>query len=495
MRRSATGGLAAGQVAAHVLVVRLFRVLSLSAAIVATNVAALAAQGSRGGADAAVVAEARALLTSLVAAKTTPEHGSVAAARLVADRFLAAGWPAADVEVVGGSAKHQNVVVRWRATAPTAKPVLFMSHLDVVDAKREDWDTDPFVLRERDGYLYGRGVLDDKAAVAGWTVGLIALRREGWRPSRDIVLILTADEETTANDGTDWLLRNRAPLFDVDFAINSDASGPELHGGKVTAFSVDVAEKATARFDLSVTNRGGHSSRPRADNAIYALARALVRLDGYVFPAQLSDLQRAGLSRAAESAPAPLADALRALQRDPDDSAAGRVVASVAHLNALVRTTCVATELAAGHAANALPQRASATVNCRILPGIPPESVTAVLREVVADTAVHITLRPMQFPAAPPTPMRDDVRALLERAVHASWGPSARVHGTLSLGASDGSFTRARGIPTYTIWFTPLDPADMRAHGRDERILVKSFEESVSFARTVIREAAGPARR
>ena len=471
------------------------RTISLLTAIVAASPATLVAQGPRATADAATVAEARALLASLVAVKTTPEHGSTEAARLVADRFIAGGWPAADVEVVGGSPKHQNVVVRWRATAPTAKPVLFMSHLDVVDAKREDWDSDPFVLREKDGYLYGRGVLDDKAAVAGWTVGLLSLRREGWRPARDIVLVLSADEETTANDGVDWLLRNRAPLFDVDFAINSDAAGPELHGGKVTVFSVDVAEKATTLFDLTVANVGGHSSRPRRDNAIYALARALGRLEGYVFPAQLTDLQRAALTRAAETATSVVADAIRAIQHDPSDTAAGRVLASAAHLNALVRTTCVATQLAAGHATNALPQRATATVNCRILPGVAPDTVTAVLRRVVGDTAVHVTLRPLQFPAAAATPMRDDVRALLERAVHASWGPRVRVQPTLSLGATDGSFTRARGVPTYTIWFTPLDPADMRAHGRDERILVQWFEQSVTFARNVIREAAGPARR
>jgi acetylornithine deacetylase/succinyl-diaminopimelate desuccinylase-like protein len=471
------------------------RTIAASAVLLVLGAVSAAGQPARATADAATVAEARALLASLVATKTTPEHGTVAAARLVADRLRAAGWPAADVEVVGGSPQHRNVVVRWRATSPSARPVLFMSHLDVVDAKREDWDSDPFVVREKDGYLYGRGVLDDKAAVAGWTVGLISLRREGWRPSRDIVLILTADEETAANDGADWLLRNRAPLFDVDFAINSDAAGPELHGGKVTVFNVDVAEKATTLFDLSVANVGGHSSRPRRDNAIYALARALGRLEGHVFPAQLTVLQRTALTRAAETATPAVADAIRAIQRDPDDTAAGRVLASAAHLNALVRTTCVATQLAAGHATNALPQRATATVNCRILPGVAPDTVTAVLRRVVGDTAVHVTLRPLQFPAAPATPMRDDVRALLERAVHASWGPQVRVQPTLSLGATDGSFTRARGIPTYTIWFTPLDPADMRAHGRDERILVQSFEQSVTFARNVIREAAGPVRR
>ena len=465
---------------------------SLFAAIVATGASNLAAQAPPRAADTATVTAARTLLATLVAARTTPEHGSVAAAHIVAERFRASGWPSADVEIVGATPTHQNVVVRWRATAPTAKPVLFMSHLDVVDAKREDWDSDPFVLREKDGYLYGRGVLDDKAAVAGWTEGLISLRREGWHPSRDIMLVLSADEETAANDGVNWLLRNRAPLFDVDFAINSDASGPQLQDGKVTEFSVDVAEKTTAVFDVSVVNPGGHSSRPRADNAIYTLARALLRIEGFVFPVQLRELQRAGLVRAAESAPQVVANALRAIQRDPDDSAAGRVLASVPHLNAILRTTCVTTQLAAGHAPNALPQRAVATVNCRILPGVAPETVTVVLRGVVGDTSVHVTMRPLQFPAAPATRMRDDVRALLERAVHASWGAHVRVHPTLSLGASDGSFTRARGIPTYTIWFTPLDPADMRAHGRDERILVKSFEESVTFARNVIREAAGP---
>jgi acetylornithine deacetylase/succinyl-diaminopimelate desuccinylase-like protein len=467
------------------------RWLGLTAFLMALGPATLSAQTAAGSGDATSIAEARALLKALVETNTTRERGSTApAARLLADRFLQAGWTSADVEIAGPSPTRQNLVVRWRAPSSTAKPVMFMSHLDVVEAKREDWDSDPFLLREKDGYLYGRGVLDDKAAVATWTTGLISLRRAGWKPSRDIVLLLTADEEGGDENGVEWLLRNRRALFDVDFVINADAAGPELHDGKVTLFTVDVAEKSPVTIDFTVSNPGGHSSRPRTDNAIYSLAHALVRIEQYRFPAQLSDLQRTLLTKSVETAPPAVADALRAILRDPNDSAASDALVQVPHLNAMLRTTCVATELTGGHAINALPQRATATVNCRVLPGVQPDAILAQLRRVVADTAVHAVTRPQVKPAAAASPMRDDVLKLLTRAVSASWGPGVRVQPALSLGASDGSFTRAAGIPTFTVWHVPLDPADMRAHGRDERILVKSFDESVGFARTLIREAA-----
>jgi hypothetical protein len=321
--------------------------LGLSVALILAGAATLVAQAAPRPLDTTSVAEARALLKALVETNTTRDHGSTtAAARLVADRFLHAGWPSTDVEIAGPSPTRQNLVVRWRASSPASKPVLFMSHLDVVEAKREDWDSDPFVLREKDGYLYGRGVLDDKAAVATWTTGLIALHRAGWRPSRDIVLLLTADEEGGDENGIEWLLRNRRALFDVDFVINADAAGPELHDGKVTLFAVDVAEKSPMTIDLTVTNPGGHSSRPRSDNAIYSLAHALVRIEQYRFPVQLGDLQRVMSVRAAETAPAPVAEALRAIVRDPSDSAASAALERVPHLNAMLRTTCVATQLA-----------------------------------------------------------------------------------------------------------------------------------------------------
>jgi acetylornithine deacetylase/succinyl-diaminopimelate desuccinylase-like protein len=469
------------------------RWLGLTAAMIAAGAATLSAQSApRRSSDSTSVAEARGLLKALVETNTTRDHGSTtAAAHLLAERFIKAGWPAADVEVVGPSPTRQNLVVRWRASSPSAKGVMFMSHLDVVEAKREDWDSDPFILREKDGYLYGRGVLDDKAAVATWTTGLISLRRAGWKPSRDIVLLLTGDEEGGDENGVEWLLRNRRALFDVDFVINADAAGPELHDGKVALFAVDVAEKHPVTIDFTVTNPGGHSSLPRTDNAIYSLAHALVAIEGYRFPVQLGDLQRAQLTTAIESAPAAVAGAVRAVLRDPNDSAASDALARVPHLNAMLRTTCVATELSGGHAINALPQRATATVNCRVLPGVDPAAVTAQLLRLVADTTVHAVTRPPVKPAAAASPMRDDVLKLLTRAVAASWGASVRVQPTMSRGATDGSYTRTAGIPTYTIWHVPLDPADMRAHGRDERILVKSFDESVGFARNVIREAAG----
>jgi acetylornithine deacetylase/succinyl-diaminopimelate desuccinylase-like protein len=460
--------------------------------MIVASAAGLPAQAAPRPVDTTSVAEARALLKALVETNTTREHGSTtAAARLLADRFLQAGWPSADVEVAGPSPTRQNLVVRWRASSPRAKPVMFMSHLDVVEAKREDWDSDPFLMREKDGYLYGRGVLDDKAAVATWTTGLIALRRAGWRPARDIVLLLTADEEGGDENGVEWLLHNRRALFDVDFVINADASGPELHDGKVTLFAVDVAEKSPMTIDLTVTNPGGHSSRPRSDNAIYSLAHALVRLEQYRFPVQLSDLQRAMLARAAETASPAVAEALRAIVRDPGDSAAAAALERVPHLNAMLRTTCVATQLAGGHAMNALPQRATATVNCRILPGVHPDTIIAQLRRVVADSAVHFGLPLLSKPPAAASPMRADVLQLLARTAAASWGTAVRVQPMLSLGATDGSFIRGLGIPVYTNWHVPLDPADMRAHGRDERILARSFDESVGFARDLIREAAG----
>jgi acetylornithine deacetylase/succinyl-diaminopimelate desuccinylase-like protein len=472
---------------------RFFRSLGLTVTMIAAGAATLSAQSAaHNSGDAASVAEARALLKALVETNTTRDHGSTTpAARLLADRFIQAGWPRADVEIVGPSPTRQNLVVRWRAPSPSAKGVMFMSHLDVVEAKREDWDSDPFVLREKDGYFYGRGVLDDKAAVATWTTGLISLRRAGWKPSRDIVLLLTADEEGGDENGVEWLLRNRRALFDVDYVLNADAAGPELHDGKVTLFTVDVAEKSPVTIDFTVTNPGGHSSRPRIDNAIYSLAHALVRIEQYRFPVELSDLQRTMLTKSIETAPAAVAEALRAILRDPNDSAASDALVRVPHLNAVLRTTCVATELAGGHAINALPQRAMATVNCRVLPGVAPDTIVAQLLRVVADTAVHAVRRPQVKPAAAASPMRDDVLKLLTRTVAASWGTAVRVQPAMSLGATDGSYTRAAGIPTFTVWHVPLDPADMRAHGRDERILTRSFDESVEFARNLIREAAG----
>ena len=434
------------------------------------------------------VAEARALLKTIVEINSTHERGSTTPiARLLAGRFTAAGFPAADVQVLGPGPRKQNLVVRWRAAASTQKPILFISHLDVVEAKREDWATDPFKFVEKDGYYYARGIWDDKAAVTTWVTGLISLRKEGWKPSRDIILILTADEEAGTEDGVEWLLKNHRPLVDAEFAINGDGGGPELHGGKVTVVRVEPAEKNSVFYKFSVTNAGGHSSRPRADNAIYQLSNALARLERYHFPAQLSELQRAGLQKAIETMTPAMVTAARAFLANPSDAAAATTLAADPEFNAMLRTTCVATELTGGHARNALPQLASATVNCRILPGVTPDAMLGQLRTIIADTVVHIGYEQPPRPSADASPIRADYLDPILGAAKAVWGQSVTLQPALSIGASSGIYTRAAGIPTYSVMHIPYDFSDMRAHGRDERISAKAFDESVVFARKLIR--------
>ena len=439
------------------------------------------------------VAEARALLKTIVEINSTHEHGSTTPiARLLAARFIAAGFPATDVEVLGPGPRKQTLVARWRAVAPTQKPVLFMSHLDVVEAKREDGGTDPFKFVEKDGYFYARGIWDDKAAVTTWVTGLISLRKEGWKPSRDIILILTADEEAGTEDGVEWLIKNHRPLVDAEFSINGDGGGPELHGGKVTVIRVEPAEKNSVFYKLTATNAGGHSSRPRADNAIYQLSNALARLERYQFPAQLSDLQRAGLQKAMETMTPAMAVAAKAFMANPSDASSAATLSRDPEFNAMLRTTCVATELAGGHARNALPQLATATVNCRILPGVTPDAIAAQLRTIVSDSAVHVGYEQPPRPSADASPLRADYFDAILAAAKAVWGPDITLQPALSIGASSGIYARAAGIPTYSVMHIPYDFSDIRAHGRDERISAQAFDESVVFARKLIRALAAP---
>lgn len=439
------------------------------------------------------VAEARALLKQIVEINSTHERGSTTPiAKLLAVRFIAAGFPTADVQVLGPGPKKQNLVVRWRAAASTPKPVLFISHLDVVEAKREDWGTDPFKFVEKDGYFYARGIWDDKAAVTTWVTGLISLRKEGWKPSRDIILILTVDEEAGTEDGVEWLIKNHRPLVDAEFAINADGGGPELHGGKVTVVRVEPAEKNSVFYKLTATNAGGHSSRPRADNAIYQLSNALARLERYQFPAQLSELQRAGLQKAMETMTPEMTPSARAFLANPSDASAAATLSRDPEFNAMLRTTCVATELAGGHARNALPQLASATVNCRILPGVTPDAIAAQLRTIISDTAVHVGYEQAPRPSAEASPVRADYLDPILASARAVWGQNITLQPALSIGASSGIYTRAAGIPTYSVMHIPYDFSDIRAHGRDERVSAKAFDESVTFARKLIRAFADP---
>ena len=344
----------------------------------------------------------RGILKELIETNTTASTGSVtAAAELVAARLVAAGFPTADVQVVGGVEKKRNLVARYRGQG-TRKPILFIAHLDVVEARREDWSFDPFVLIEKDGYFYGRGMLDVKGGAATLVAAFVRLRQEQWGPDRDLILALTADEEGGPDNGVAWLLANRRDLIDADYSINVDAGGGELRGGKLTALDVQAAEKVYASFTLTVKNAGGHSSLPTKENAIYRLSAGLQRLAAFEFPVRLTDTTRAYFDRMAASASAgPSAADMRAVAKDPPDpAAAARLSGTSPFYNALLRTTCVATRLQAGHAENALPQTAQATVNCRLLPDESPATVQRTLERILADP--QIAVAPIDTPTPSP---------------------------------------------------------------------------------------------
>ena len=397
--------------------------------------------------------------------------------KAVARRLAAAGIPDSDVRILGYDPKHQSLVARYRGRPGGSKPILMMAHLDVVDARKEDWSFDPFEFRELDGYYYGRGSSDNKAGVATLTAMFIRYKQEGFIPDRDLIMVLTADEETTSAS-IKWLIHEHRDLVDADFALNTDGGGGELRDGKPVVFDVQTAEKVFLSFNLEVRNKGGHSSVPEPDNAIYRLAEGLVRLEKFTFPVRLNQTTRAFFQRSATTQPARIAADMRAVARSADPAAARRL-SVVPYYNSLLRTTCVATRLFGGHADNALPQLARATVNCRMLPDDPADKVEAVLRRVVADTAIHFS-RVAEPTPSPPSPLRPDVMQPIERLVAQAW-PNAVVVPEMSTGATDGLHTRNAGVPTYGIGaiFERVD--DVRAHGRDERVGVKAFHEASQF--------------
>ena len=443
----------------------------------------------------------REILKELIETNTTHSTGSVtAAAELMAARLVAAGFPKADVHVVGGAEKKRNLVARYRGKG-TRKPVLFIAHLDVVEARREDWSLDPFVLTEKDGYFYGRGTLDVKGGAATLVAAFARLRQEQWVPDRDLILALTADEEGGPDNGVAWLLANRRELVDAEYCINVDTGGGELRGGKLTAIDVQAAEKVYASFTLTVKNAGGHSSLPTKDNAIYRLSAGLQRLAAFEFPVRLNDTTRAYFDRVAASASAgPSAADMRAVAKDPPDPpAAARLSAKSPFYNALLRTTCVATQLQAGHAENALPQTAQATVNCRLLPDESPAAVRQTLDRVLADA--QILVAPIGTPTpSPPSPLAPEVFKGIEVAARAVWSSApAAAQGAAAVpivpfmetGATDGLLLRNAGIPVYGVTGIAYDPDDVRAHGKDERILVRSFNEGLEFAYQIAKALAG----
>ena len=434
---------------------------------------------------------AHAILKQLIEINTTDSVGNVtSAAQAMAQRFRAAGFAGGDVVVAGPNERKKNLVVRLHGTG-RHRPVLLMGHLDVVEARREDWSTDPFKLIEKDGYFYGRGTLDMKGPDAILAATLIRLKEAGFRPTRDVILALTADEEGGCCNGMTWLMRTHRELVDAEFALNQDDYSVILENGRPLYFRIDASEKLYADFQLQVTSPGGHSSEPVADNAIYTLTHGLNRLAAYEFPFELNNVTRAYYERMASVAAGQRAAETRALLHTPVDRDAIRRLSHNPEDYWVTHTTCVATRLEAGHANNALPQRAQAVINCRILPGHSPEEVQQTLRRVVANPAIevrYITSDGRVVDSAPasqafaPPPVLPQMLTPLEKVVDETW-PNLKVIPFMSPGASDAARTSAAGIPTYTFAPLAVDPSDDREHGRDERLGVETFYQGNEFLR------------
>ncbi len=432
---------------------------------------------------------ARAIFAELVGIRSVSgTRETVDAANALVCRLRAAGFSEQDAFVAGQFDSVGNVVARLRGRG-LGPPILLMAHLDVVPALREDWSTDPFVLTERDGWWYGRGTIDNKEGVVTIVTNLIRWKRDGFVPDRDIVAVLTGDEETVS-DQIEWFAsgEGRRLIGDPEFAANFDAGGGTIYNGREAVLEVQTSEKIYVSYRMTVRNAGGHSSQPRPDNAIYALARALSRLASHRFPIEVSAATRLALVRSAPFEADSIARLTRRVARLPMDRAAAARLTGITRFNAQLRTTCVATRLVGGHAENALPQLAQATVNCRVLPGTDTAVVVRALRRAVADTTVEVTeVRPATV--SPPSPLKPLIINAVEEVGRRFW-PGVVVVPVMSSGATDGLYIRNAGIPVYGIGGIFTAPDESRAHGRDERVEIKRFYEGVEFARAVVERLA-----
>ena len=415
-------------------------------------------------------------------------------AEYLASEFRKAGWPAADVQVIPHDTtgdKTAVLITRWRAAGkPAKRPIMLMGHMDVVEAKREDSTTDPFILTERDGYYYGRGTIDMKSGIVGIARALIQLKASGFKPKRDVVVFFSGDEETngiSAEKGaTEW----RALMGDPELGLNADGGGIGFTmDDKPMAATLQTAEKTYADYTFAVTNRGGHSSKPRKDNAIYELSAALGRLAAYRFEPMQNESTRAYFAQRAKIGPAAMTDAINRWLKDPKDGAAADMIEADEGETGLTRTRCVATQLFGGHAPNALPQLARATVNCRIFPGVDPNATLAELK-TIAGPGVTVT-RNDDAVSSLASPLRPDVTAAYTKAVQ-TLHPGMPVTPEMSTGASDARPFRVAGIPVYGVggeWVRV--PADLRAHGKDERLPVKALDDNVKHWMIMVQEMAG----
>ncbi|HWZ24208.1 MAG TPA: M20/M25/M40 family metallo-hydrolase [Verrucomicrobiae bacterium] len=428
------------------------------------------------------------IFKQLVEINTTDSVGNVTtAAEAMAKRLRDTGFADKDVIVAGPNEKKKNVVVRFRGSGKR-KPILFIGHLDVVEARREDWTTDPFQFVEKDGFFYGRGTNDMKAGDALLLTTFIRLKKEGYVPDRDLILALTADEEGGNFNGVEWLLKEHRDWVDAEYCINLDGGEFEQQNGKRLLAAMQGSEKVYADFQFESVNPGGHSSEPVRDNAIYHLAGALARLRDYDFPVKVNEITQNYFARTAEISPGDSAADLKAVAKDPPDQAAAARLSREPYYNTLLRTTCVATMLSGGHAPNALPQTARANVNCRIFPGDDPEEVRRTLERVAADSKVSVTLvpqlgadsKPVPTVTVPPSALLPEVVKAMEKTLNESY-PGVPLVATMSAGASDGKFTRTAGIPTFGIACMFFELGDNRAHGKDERIGAQDFYDGVNF--------------
>jgi acetylornithine deacetylase/succinyl-diaminopimelate desuccinylase-like protein len=433
---------------------------------------------------------ARAVFAQLVGMNTTHAKGSAEAAEALAARFKAAGFPDGDVYVGGPRPDKMNIVVRLHGRGK-GKPVVFNAHLDVVEAIRETWSVEPFELTEKDGFFYGRGTIDIKNEVAILAADLIRLKQEGFKPNRDIIVAFNTDEEAGGDaNGVEWLLKNQHALVDAGLVINLDAGNGETLNGERLWNTLQTAEKVYATYSLTAYGTGGHSSLPPRDNAISRLAHALARLGDYQFPVQISETTRIYLEAVANRVGGDRATQIRAVLKDPTDSAAAESLRDVPVINAQLRSTCPATVVQGGQSESALPIRAKATIQCRLLPGSNPDEVMATLKRVIDDPTIEIGVIWAPVASAPAV-LDKAVVAKVEKVTNEMW-PGIKVVPVMSAGASDNVYWRGAGLPSFGVSGTFVDVSDLRAHGKDERVGVSAFYESLEFSYRLMKVLAGP---
>ena len=437
----------------------------------------------------------------LIEINTTDSVGSVtAASKAIQQRLLDAGFSPNDMYLGGPNDRKENLVVRYRGTGQK-KPILFIGHLDVVEARREDWTTDPFKFVEKDGYYYGRGTQDMKDGDAILVTTLIRLKQEGYKPDRDLIVAFTADEEGGKSNGVAWLVKNHRDLIDAEYVLNPDGGGVDLDRGKAVSMDVDATEKLYGDYQLTVTNPGGHSSLPVPDNAIYHLAGALVRLQHFQFPFELNAVTHAYFERLSTLETGQKSADLKAITQPTPDPAAIERLSQNPEWNSMMHTTCVATRLQAGHANNALPQLAEANVNCRILPGHSLEEIRQQLIKIFDDPKVTVRYvndagevfdKAPDRKQLPPPPLNPELMSAIEKLTAAMW-PGAPVIPTMSTGASDSVYTNAAGMPSYGVSGIAIETNDVRAHGQDERLPIESFYRGADFYYKLVRMLSGGA--